>query len=51
MSRTGVKSDVAKREATTFISNVHVWLKNYLEADTNNPLFERMIVFDEAQRA
>jgi len=51
MSRTGVKSDVAKREATTFISNVHVWLKNYLEADTNNPPFERMIVFDEAQRA
>ena len=40
----------AEREVSTFIQNVHVFLREYVE-NSNVPPPENVVVFDEAQRA
>ena len=54
-----VKSQVSKgrtrsdcqHEASTFIQNVHNFLRHYLEISPEQPPHENVVVFDEAQRA
>ncbi len=48
--RPGVDRTEAKRRITTFIQNVHSFLKDCLR-EKDNPPPENVIVFDEAQRA
>ena len=48
---TGRKRGDCEHEASTFIQNVHNFLRYYLEDRTNEPPHENVVVFDEAQRA
>lgn len=48
--REGTKKGEARRRARTLISNVHVFARHYWEAQAELP-FDRVVVFDEAQRA
>ncbi len=47
--RSGDRMDESRRRIRTFIQSVHSFLKEYRPADKLSP--ERVIVFDEAQRA
>lgn len=47
----GRKRRDCQREATTFIQNVHNFLRHYLEERPEQPPHENLVVFDEAQRA
>ena len=46
----GLSKRDAEREVSTFIQNVHVFLREYVE-NSNAPPPENVVVFDEAQRA
>ncbi len=46
-----VSKAVASRRATTFITNVHRWLDEYIDNNPDQSPQENVIVFDEAQRA
>jgi hypothetical protein len=48
--REGSTKGAARRKAKTLISNVHVFARHYWEAQAELP-FDRIVVFDEAQRA
>jgi len=50
-AKTGTNREEARRSASTFISNVHTWLTEYVERDSDRPPHENIVVFDEAQRA
>lgn len=41
----------SRREASTFIRNIHTWLDEYLNRNQSGIPYERIVVFDEAQRA
>ena len=47
----GRKKSECRREASTFIQNVHNFLRHYLEESPEQPPHEHVMVFDEAQRA
>ncbi len=47
----GVPSAAARVQAQTLIENVHVFAKNYTEADRDRAPSNHVIIFDEAQRA
>ena len=47
----GRKRSDSEHEASTFIQNVHNFLRHYLEERPEWPPHENMVVFDEAQRA
>jgi hypothetical protein len=49
--RDGVPSAAAQVQAQTLIENVHVFAKNYTEADRDRAPSNHVIIFDEAQRA
>ncbi len=49
--REGISAASAKVHAQTLIENVHVFAKNYTENDRDRAPSNRVIVFDEAQRA
>ena len=46
----GRKTSDCRREASTFIQNVHNFLRHYLEDRPEQPPHENVVVFDEAQR-
>ena len=50
VSKGGKRSD-CQHEASTFIQNVHNFLRHYLEERPEQPPHENVVVFDEAQRA
>ena len=47
----GRKRSDCRHEASTFIQNVHNFLRHYLEEHPEQPPHENVVVFDEAQRA
>jgi hypothetical protein len=49
--RAGTPRHAAERTVSTFISNVHGFIKRYGLQDTSMPPYEHAIIFDEAQRA
>lgn len=50
-SRSGAKISEARRQSSTFVTNVHRWLDDYIGRFPDRIPLERMVVFDEAQRA
>ncbi|MDD5522784.1 MAG: DUF2075 domain-containing protein [Kiritimatiellae bacterium] len=50
-SRQDMSKEEAKREVSTFIHNIHLYIKEYLEVQTQNAPPDNVIIFDEAQRA
>jgi hypothetical protein len=50
-NRSGDLIGKARREVTTFIQNVHVFINEYLNKGFENLPYERVVIFDEAQRA
>lgn len=49
--RAGVRRDAARREVSTFIQNVHDFIREYGLEHPERPPHEHVVVFDEAQRA
>jgi hypothetical protein len=49
--RKGITRETARREVTTFVQNVHVFIEEYGIKNPNMRPHEHVIVFDEAQRA
>jgi len=49
--RQGVAAPEAKRKASTLVTNVHRWLEEYVDRRPDAIPLERIVVFDEAQRA
>jgi Uncharacterized conserved protein (DUF2075) len=50
-ARTRMKTDEAKRRVSTFIQNVHSFIKAYQNQDPSDLPYEHVVIFDEAQRA
>ncbi len=46
-----IKKEEANRRASTFITNVHKWLDEYIDNNPDQIPQENVVVFDEAQRA
>lgn len=49
--RTGASRSDCRRRSSTFITNVHKWLDEYIDRSPDGIPSEHVIVFDEAQRA
>ena len=47
----GVPSNEAEIQAKTLIEDVHLFAREYAERDKDNPPYNHVVVFDEAQRA
>ena len=47
----GRKKGESQREASTFIQNVHSFLRHYIRERSGESPYENVVVFDEAQRA
>ena len=49
--RNGTTKSESRRRSSTFITNVHRWLDEYVDDSPESVPFEHVVVFDEAQRA
>jgi hypothetical protein len=49
--RGGTTLSEARRRSSTFVTNVHRWLDEYIDRAPDQAPLERLAVFDEAQRA
>lgn len=51
IKRKGAKKSEARHKATTSVTNIHKWIDEYIDRSPNTIPHEKVIVFDEAQRA
>lgn len=50
-NRTGTTREEARRKISAFIQNIHLYIKEYIDNHPNYAPMDRVIIFDEAQRA